>query len=68
VLLERITTKDQEPDMKKNTEDQKRLKLDIETLRRLQLDEIDRAVGGQGQPAELGCVSLFNCVCTTYCP
>ena len=35
--------------MKKNTDDQKRLKLDIETVKNLETTELDNVQGGQGQ-------------------
>jgi hypothetical protein len=54
--------------MKKNDEDQKRLKLDVETVRRLQSDELDNVVGAVGEAAAIGVtISLSwrdcKCVC-----
>ncbi len=54
--------------MKKNTEDQKPLKLDVETVRHLQTEELDKVVGAEGaQAAAAGgitlSVSLLACGC-----
>jgi hypothetical protein len=51
--------------MKKDNEDQKRLKIDSETLRRLESEDLNVVVGGHSQP-EAGVVSLslFQCGCS----
>jgi hypothetical protein len=54
--------------VKKDNENQKRLKLDIETLRRLESEQLDAVAGGVGQP-EAGVVSLsvWQCACSIVC-
>ena len=51
--------------MKKDNENQKRLKIDSETLRRLESEDLNVVVGGVGQP-EVGVISLslFQCGCS----
>jgi hypothetical protein len=55
-----------EHNMKKDNENQKRLKLDSETLRRLEGEDLNVVVGGIGQPQEAGVISLsvFQCGCS----
>jgi hypothetical protein len=55
--------------MKKDNEDQKRLKLDIETLRRLESEDLNVIVGGNAAPQQAGIVSvsLFQCGCSVVC-
>ena len=52
--------------MKKDNEDQKRLKIDSETLRRLESEDLNVVAGGQGGQQEVAAVSLslFQCGCS----
>ena len=54
--------------MKNNTEEKKPLKLDVETVRHLQSEELDHVVGAAGAPAAAAggitlSVSLLACGC-----
>lgn len=51
--------------MHQRNEDQKRLKIDSETLRRLESEDLNVVAGGQGQPqAGVISLSLFQCGCS----
>lgn len=51
--------------MKKDNEDQKRLKIDSETLRRLESEDLNVVAGGHSQPEVAAIsISLFQCGCS----
>ena len=55
--------------MKKDneTENQKRLKIDSETLRRLESEDLNVVAGGNAQQAGIVSLSLFQCGCSVVC-